>query len=421
MSARVEIEAALLQGDHRLSSEDLERFQDHAALAVERRNARFWLDEGGVVIGRLAFGSMSLIGLFVFEWPPSTLVLFLFIGVWTSILFDSLKLRMLRPLIEQWASDYNDNLHVWRVAEALRNGQPIRRDHATGYIPILGMFFDYVFTSIASVLLLIASRNDLAWVVDSLLDPTFVTAVALMAVYELGVTAATIIRKKREKDATTPVEFQAGGRGLGLLLVTAVAVAVTHGGVADLGMSVIILANAGIILLGLLGLVGTWFVKTDTEWLRKRLVSAGYRPAQPLVDAPPRPCPGSAVDKPTSALQSNLARAAVATAPAFALFALLSVLAWVDSGRIAASGLLALFAAWAAAIGAMVATPRVFGASFPGGHLVTMTRCPACGHGVHVAVSKCFNCKSGTSAHRPTNWAYLASMVVYMLVFLWLV
>jgi hypothetical protein len=39
MSAPVQIEAALLAGDHRLSSEDLQRLHHHAALAIERRDA----------------------------------------------------------------------------------------------------------------------------------------------------------------------------------------------------------------------------------------------------------------------------------------------------------------------------------------------------------------------------------------------
>jgi hypothetical protein len=274
VSSRVEIEAALMEGDHRLTAAELEQFHQQAAGAVARRDAAFWQEEGGLAVGRLAFGAIGLIGLFMFGWTPASLFLFLVIGTWLSILGDTLKLRMVRAMVEQWAEQFNQNQQVWLVAEALRNGQPIRRGF-TGYAPIGGLFVDYLFATIATAVLLIASRTDMLWVVETFSEPSFLHAIALIAAYEVLATAVTIFRTKRAKDSAAPVKFQAGGRGIGLLLVSGIAVAITSGGVAQLGMTVVVIANLGIILLGLLGVIGMFTLQEETEWLRKRLRRTG--------------------------------------------------------------------------------------------------------------------------------------------------
>jgi hypothetical protein len=259
-----------------IAAADLTRFRKNAPAALARRGGGFVAESVGNALALLLAGLIPIVGLVWFGWSASEMLVFLVIGLWIGILGDFAKFALLPGQVRRSGAAYYEDWQVWVVASALRRGKnEAPRSHLEAkYTPVAALFVDLVFGGVATAILCIALaksgfdiRQELwnnAWLVKS---------IAALAIYEAAFTLWEVVRHKLGGEAAGQVRVTLGMRGLGLFLLMFLVVMLDdalhdNGATARVAMLVV---NAAILALAAFNLVGLYWVRTETAWLREYL------------------------------------------------------------------------------------------------------------------------------------------------------
>jgi hypothetical protein len=258
-----------------LAAEDLARFLRNAAAAVARRDAAYFRAETRDSIGRIAFGALPLLGLALLGWRADQQLAFLVAGAWIAIAADLLRWLLLRRAVAREVARYNDDQHVWLVAEALyRRREGMRVELARSYSYGRGLLIDLLLGAIATAVLAglwsaaggvvladalrgLASNTGLRW------------GLALVAAMEFAGVVGLWLRHRLTPDSAPAPKLGAGARGIGLLLLVGLMAFV--GPISYSATAIVSAAGAGLVLVGLIGLVGVGLLRRETRWLRDYL------------------------------------------------------------------------------------------------------------------------------------------------------
>jgi hypothetical protein len=259
-----------------ISDADMGRFRRHAPAALARRGAGFAGEELGRVASLLLTGLIPIIGLLVFDWSASEMLVFLLIGSWLGIGCDLAKVLLLPAEVRRRGELYYNDWQVWVVVHALRRGldQAAKSHLQAKYEPAKGVLIDLVCGGLGTALICVALveagfdfRGELwenRWVLKS---------AALLAIYEVAKTVWEIVRHKRGGESAGEVRVAVGLRGLALFLLLPIVVmmidALGENGAAARG--VMLAVHAAILVFAGFSVAGFFWMQADTNWLRQYL------------------------------------------------------------------------------------------------------------------------------------------------------
>lgn len=259
-----------------ITAADLARFRRNAPAALARRGGGFIAESVGSALALMLTGLIPIVGLVRFGWSASEMLVFLIVGLWIGILGDLAKFALLPGQVRRSGAAFYDDWQVWVVAGSLRRGKnEASRSHLEAkYTPVAAVFVDLVFGGVATAILCVALaksgfdvRQELwrnAWLVKS---------IAALAIYEAAFTLWEVMRHKLSGDAAGQLRVALGMRGLGLFLLMFLVVMLDEA-LHDNGASArvaLLTVNAAILVLAVFNLVGLYWVRTETAWLREYL------------------------------------------------------------------------------------------------------------------------------------------------------
>lgn len=258
-----------------LGADDLARFRRNAAAAVARRDAAYFRAEAWNSLERIVFGALPLLGLAFLGWRADRQLAFLVAGAWIAIAADVLRWLLLRRVVSREVERYNDDQHVWLVAEALyrrRDGMRVElaRDYSYGRGLLVDLILGAVATGVLGGMWSAVGGVSLADTLRGLAADTGLRwGLALFAAVEFaGVAGLWLQHRLAPKSAPAP-KLGAGARGVGLLLLAGLMALV--GPISYTATAIVSAAGAGLVLVGLIGLVGVELLRRETRWLRDYL------------------------------------------------------------------------------------------------------------------------------------------------------
>jgi hypothetical protein len=259
-----------------LTAAYMARFYRNAPAALARRGSGFVASEFGRALALLLTGAIPLVGMLAYGWSASELLVFLVVGSWIGIACDLVKYLALPTHVRRGGETYYDDWHVWVVASALRRGEETApRSHlAAKYEPALGVLVDFVCGGIGTALICVAlAETGFSFRTELWQNGGLLKSVAILATYEVTMTAWEIARHKLGGDASGAVKVALGMRGLGLFLLLFVVVMIREalGDDGALARSVMLAVNGAIVLTACFNAIGFLLVRGETNWLREYL------------------------------------------------------------------------------------------------------------------------------------------------------
>ena len=259
-----------------ITSADMERFHQNAGAAIKRRGGSYVFDEFGGGLRAVFMGGIPLVGLLWWDWSALQLLLFYLVGSWVGILCDCAKLWLLEKQVREWGEAYYEDWHVWVVVDALRAGEQHAAPAAlrAKYEPWSGVFVDFVFGGISTVLMaigLVRSPKGVEW--SELSDSSVLAWLAGMSAYQVLFTAWEIWEQKAGTAPVRKVKVAAGLRGLGLFLFMFLLVFATDS-FEQLGHGVtntMLAVNGLIVAWGIGTMLGPLLLIRETRWLKEYL------------------------------------------------------------------------------------------------------------------------------------------------------
>ncbi len=254
----------------------MDRFHKNAHKALEKRTARFLLQEVFEGFQFVLFGSLPIVGLFYWEWQPLHLLVFLLVGAWVGLICDCFKLYFLKKAIMEYADGRYDDWHVWVVADALRKGQEkARAQHLRAkYQPGAGVIVDLTFGGIGTLMTYFTvSAVNSEFPLGMLRDTEFRHALIGFVSYQWLLTIWEILSHRMSKTSGGAVKVAVGLRGVGLfLLMFLVLMIVGDDGQNPEGVKyAMLIINGLLIFLGLVYITGPILLAGETQWLKRYL------------------------------------------------------------------------------------------------------------------------------------------------------
>jgi hypothetical protein len=212
----------------------------------------------------------------VYSWSASELLVFLVVGSWIGIACDLVKYLALPAHVRRGGETYYDDWHVWVVASALRRGEETApRSHlAAKYEPALGVLVDFVCGGIGTALICVAlAEKGFSFRTELWENSGLLKSLAILAAYEVAMTAWEIARHKLGGDASGEVKVALGMRGLGLFLLLFVVVMIREalGDDGAMARGVMLAVNAAIVLAACFNAIGFFWVRGEANWLQEYL------------------------------------------------------------------------------------------------------------------------------------------------------
>ena len=220
-------------------------------------------------------------GLYFWHWTATDMLLVLVAGIVAPIIADSLKWLFARRRMRTEYGKMEDDRLVWAMLDAdARKSDEIPADRLQPTSPGRGLILDLVFGALALCLLasqraeFVPSRE--AW---SALSPSAQLAVLAVFAAPLLSMLAGAFAHSRDEGGYDELEFRAGGRGIGLLLV---AVALTFSAEGELGArGVMVFVNWATVIAGVVSIAGVAIMVHERNRLRARLAESNADAAGP--------------------------------------------------------------------------------------------------------------------------------------------
>jgi hypothetical protein len=252
------------------------RFHKNAWAAVKRREGSYALEEVGNGLRSVFLGGVPLVGMLWFDWSAPELMLFLLVGTWAGILCDIAKLWFLEKQIRDWGNEFYDNWCVWTIVASLRAGRKTApKEHLRArYEPWVGVLVDLSLGGLGTVIicLALAAAGEITGTELLQQQRIMLPLVALVA-YQILFTVWEIVSHKYQLAGNSPVKVAVGKRGIGLfmLLFLMVFVVETWSKQSSASKIALLVINGGLVFYGLITIVGPFFIRKETAWLRDYL------------------------------------------------------------------------------------------------------------------------------------------------------
>lgn len=222
----------------------------------------------------LVVGGIGLIGVFVWHWSAMTLLLVWLAGIAAGIAGDLAKWLIARQRLIRQMERFSDDQFVWAMVMAMqKNAQQIREEALHRHRPGFGLALDLIFGTVATILFIAWFRHE-GIDVMGLVRNDIALQRALMAVAAtplIGlVTGLATMAKSRDAE----IDYQAGGRGVGLLFVMFAFMFFTEGR-GDAVRSLVIFVNGATVAVAVLAGFGLWIMARERDWLARHLGVAG--------------------------------------------------------------------------------------------------------------------------------------------------
>lgn len=270
-----------------LDSSTLRRFESLAPSALAAREsggrASAWASAGVAV----ASGLGGLLAAYAFGGSRLLAVAYLFWVVWVGAFGDLLRWLLFRRAVRRMAERISEERYVWCVVDALRRGKDrFVQDHAAPYRPGIGLLVDFGLGGAGTIALL-------GMLDDNLIDEAFHgsaedlqrtlvgwgLAFLLVPLVNLAGLALDATRVRRAH-GHAEVRIDSGARGLGVFVLVFPVIALQSLGIAPLD-ALLVAGNAGLLLVGAIGLVGAAVMAREAHWLRVHLAARGQGGAPP--------------------------------------------------------------------------------------------------------------------------------------------
>ncbi len=258
-SQRVRIDASMRQA-----------FERNAAAALRRRSNRYLSGMAMSMAQYPVIGAGGLLGIHFWGWTPLHLLVLLIAGTALAIIADVARwLVARRSLLAEYQTMQADRL-VWLLVAARRSGQEeVSGEHLRLKSPGIGLAADLVIGAVAIYALDQQIRSlglDVAETVRA--GGSLQLALIVLCLAPLAALVATLgTGRGADQGGHDELEFRAGGRGLGLLLVA--------GGLGFFGQDgargLMLFMYSGTLIVGVLAMLGVWLMYREREWLRAHL------------------------------------------------------------------------------------------------------------------------------------------------------
>ena len=267
----------------KLTEAELRQFRISAPRALALRGTGFFVEQITCIGQLIVTGGIALAGVTAFNWSANSLVVFLFAGIWIAIISDVLTYAVLRNAAKVEARRQQEYRRVWLVVDALRKHREEGRAVIARYPPGVGLFIDVALGSLSTVALVLELLH---WHPQALYLPfqnlSFVLSLVSLVAFELTRTVWIVMHHRFGSGRDCPVLIIAGMRGVGLflLLVATVSIGQFSGATPEEQVSartIVLVANAWFILLGIAYSLNLIRLLRQTAWLRKHSASIPKR------------------------------------------------------------------------------------------------------------------------------------------------
>lgn len=257
-----------------------QRFAECAPAALARRTRARLLGQAASMLQWLLIGAIGLVGIYVWQWSAMSLLLVWLAGVGVGIVSDAFKWLFMRARLVRQMDRFSDDQFVWAMVMAMqKHAQQIREDALHRHRPGLGVALDLIFGTIAAILFSLWFRHEgidvVALVRDDVALQRALIAVAATPLVGLASGLATLARS-----AEAEIDYQAGGRGVGLFFVIFAFMFFSDAG-GDAVRALVVFINGAAVVVAVLAGLGLWIMARERDWLARHL--AGAEAAAPRV------------------------------------------------------------------------------------------------------------------------------------------
>ncbi|MBI2398310.1 MAG: hypothetical protein HYV17_10980 [Xanthomonadales bacterium] len=245
------------------------RFQQCAPAALARRSPARLLAQLLAMLQWLVIGSIGLLGVFVWHWSSVALLLVWLAGIAVGIVADLTKWLFARGRLIRQLETFSDDQFTWHMVAAMQHNEQRLREEATHvHRPGVGIAFDLGFGALATLLFALWFRHEGIDVLATIrADVALQRALLAVVATPLVGLLSTLITLGTSRDGE--IDYQAGGRGLGLLFV--IFALMFFGDMEDGVDKLVVFINGATIAVGLLALFGLWLMWRERDWLAKHL------------------------------------------------------------------------------------------------------------------------------------------------------
>ena len=204
-----------------ISAKMRQEFKRHAPAALARRNDAYLVSVALNVAQWLLIGGLGLTGLHGWGWSPGEMLLVFVAGIVASIAADSVKWIFAHATMRaEYRKMENDRL-VWAMLDAYgRQADAIAADRLQPKAPGPALILDLALGALGawwlSAHLAAFGLDANAW--SSLNPGVRLALIVVFAAPLLSMLAATLAHRRAE-GGYDDLEFRAGGRGIGLILL----------------------------------------------------------------------------------------------------------------------------------------------------------------------------------------------------------
>ena len=247
------------------------RFQECAPGALARRSPARLLAQLLAMLQWLLIGGIGLLGVFVWQWSSVTLLLVWLAGIAVGIVADLAKWLFARRRLIRQLETFSDDQFTWHMVAAMQHDEQRLREEATHvHRPGVGIAFDLGFGALATLLFALWFRHEGIDVLATIrTDVALQRALLAMVAAPLIGLLSTLITLGTSRGGE--IDYQAGGRGLGLLFV--IFALMFFGDMKDGVGKLVVFINGATIAVGLLALFGLWLMWRERDWLAKHLAA----------------------------------------------------------------------------------------------------------------------------------------------------
>jgi hypothetical protein len=255
----------------RFSAQMRQRFNRDAPAALARRNNAYLLGVAVNVAQWLLIGGLGLLGLYHWRWTAGDMLLVFVAGVVASILADALKwVFARRRMLAEYQTMENDRL-VWAMLDAeTQQTTEIPAHRIEPRSPGRALLMDLV-SGALGLWALSAQRPAIGLDAEAFAGLASDVQLALLAMLLAPVLSmlAAAFAHRRTEGGYDDLEFRAGGRGIGLLLLAAALAFSSQGEEGARGVMLFI--HWTTVVAGVLSVAGVAIMALERNRLRRRL------------------------------------------------------------------------------------------------------------------------------------------------------
>jgi hypothetical protein len=244
-------------------------FKANAPAALRRRSNSYMFSTATNVGQWLVIASVALIGVYQWGWTPTDMLVVFVAGIAMAIVADAVKwLLARRSLLADYQKMLDDRL-VWHMVTAMQWGRD-DIEAKDGQRPGVAIMIDLILGAIGIWILLQQLRAAGVEPAEFFAGGSGLRgALIAVCIAPLLSLLSSSMAGSGEESAHDDLEFRAGGRGIGLLMLAAAFWFL--GNNPDAARSLMIFINATTVVVGALGVIGVWLMYREREWLRRHL------------------------------------------------------------------------------------------------------------------------------------------------------